>query len=390
MMTQNPKAPLINITLAVIVFVASLCIGYALSRIHPLANDELFTQVASIEHLSYADILTLRIPEGNVSPLFYLIQKTALDLFHFRLPFVWNGDWFVKDLASQVMMRIPANIFMSLAITFVFYFFSRVYSPFAGIYSLLISFSSYMVWAYWAEARPFPLWYLLTTIQVLSLLYLLKEKREKRRALWALTITHLLLALTVVFGAVQIAAASLILFLSGERKGRKYFALTVLPVILCFCYYFGSPRYSFFFSDSPIQLICASLPKERLALIIVLGGVLNFIFHDKGKRAGLEVFKDPNAAYLAFFVSMLMGNAAILILFMIKAHGRQDGFPLSNRYFIDLVPVGTIALTLFSVEMWRRLREKVNGRVILVLVLAVFLVFRLMRTWELVRGYYHV
>ena len=69
---------------------------------------------------------------------------------------------YVADYKGQIILRINANLLMSLSIVLIFYFFVRYYSWGAGIYSLLLSLSSFMVWAHWVEARPYVLWFFLT------------------------------------------------------------------------------------------------------------------------------------------------------------------------------------------------------------------------------------
>jgi hypothetical protein len=371
-----------------LVLILALSVGYFLSTHKQLENDELFTHVSSVEGMSYKDIVTLKIQEGNISPLFYLLQKGFLDFIGFRLPFTWKGDWFVTDLHSQVVMRCLSNLFMSLSIAVVFYFFARFYSLGAGIYGALVALSSFMTLAYWAVARPYSLWDFLTTVQALIFLYILRGGRQEKQAWRWLTVTHLLLSLTVTFSAVQIGAVSLLLFFCKERDLRKYLLLTVVPVILCFVYYFGAPKYSFFFTDSAIQLISASFPKDRLALVFLLGGLASLGVLWKGPGKIFERLKDYRVMYLVFTTMMLVLTLALLGLFMLKAHGKNEGFPLSNRYFIYLTPVGVIATTLFTVEAWKALAGKIWLRVGLVCLVGGLLIFRLNWSWLLARAFY--
>lgn len=373
----DKKVSKILLIATALVFLLALGIGYVLSTKKPLENDELFTHVSSVEGMSYKDIVTLKIQEGNISPLFYLTQKAFFDFVGFRLPFKWNGDWFVTDLPSQVAMRCLPNLFMSLSITVVFYFFARFYSWGAGIYGALVALSSFMTLAYWAVARPYALWDFLTTVQVLLFLYLLRGGEKEKRVWQLLTVTHLLLSLTVTFGAVQIGAVSLLLFFCKDRDLRKYIFLTVVPVILCFVYYFGAPKYSFYFTDTAIQLVSASFPKERLALVFLLGGLLCFMKP-----------KDHNVTYLIFTVLMLFLTAMLLGLFYLKAHGKNEGFPLSNRYFIYLAPIGVIATTLFTAEAWKALAGKMWLRIGLAVLVGGLLIFRLNWSWLLARAFY--
>ena len=371
------------------VFVVALSIGYFLSIQKPLENDELFTHVSSVENLTYAQILTVKISEGNVSPLFYLTQKAFLDLIQFRLPFVWNGDWFVKDIPSQVALRCLANLFISLSITLVFYFFTKLYSIGVGIYGALVSVSSFMILSYWVVARPYALWNFLTTLQVLLFLYLLRCTCSSKKAWWLLIGTHFLLSLTVTFSAVQITAVSLILlFCKNERSILRYVLLTVLPVALCMVYYFGAPKYAFFFIDGPIQLICASFPKERLALVFLFGIMLCAMAYQNNKGHIISTLKDFRVTYFAFIGIMFFLTAALLGFFLFKAQGKSEGFPLSNRYFIYLTPIGIIAAVLFTAEMWKALKGKLGPRVFLLLIVISLLVFRMWWSWSLVRKSY--
>ncbi len=389
---NSPQKMNLPLVLSGIIFFLALCLGFFFSAQMSLENDELFSHVSSIEGRTYGQILTMHISEGNVSPLFYLTQKLFFDFVHFRLPFTWNGDWFVKDFPSQIIMRFLPNVCMSLSVTVVFYFFSRFYSLWAGLYSLFISISSFMILAYWAVARPYALWNLLTTVQILLFLYLLKGGTQEERVWRRLWITHILLSLTVVFSAVQITAASVVLFLCKNRSIKRYIALTVFPIFLCLMYYFAAPKYLFYFIDTPVQLISASFPKERLALIILLGGGLSFFAVGKrlGKESWVEILKDFRVSYFLFVGVMLFLTGILLLLFVLKAHGAHDGFSLSNRYFIYLAPLGIIGTTLFSVEAYRSLVGKIQAQLILLALLGGLLLFRVLWGWQLIRGYYHL
>ncbi len=372
----------------VFVFLFVLAVGYFLSTKKPLENDELFTQISSVEGLSYQGILTAKIPEGNVSPLFYFTQKAFLDALSFRLPFSWKGEWFVYNLPSQIALRVLSNVFMSLSVTIVFYFFARFYSVWAGVYGSFVMLASFMTLTYWALGRPYALWNFLTTLQVLLFLYILRTKQKNRLAWTSLAAVHFLLALTVTFGAVQITAVSLVLFFSKERSITQYVFLTVVPVVLCFAYYFSAPKYSFYFSDSPLQLICASFPKDRLAFVFLLGAVLAVAVLVEKKQTFVEKLKESNMCYLFFIVVILFLTAVLMGLFYIKAHGKNEGFPLSNRYFIYLSPIGAIALVLFTVETYKSFAGKFWFKVALCLVAGAALIFRFNWSWLLAKSAY--
>src|SRR3989338_3199932 len=125
--------------IAVLLFVLSLAIGYQLSLRRPLWNDEIYTQVTVVDPKSYADIIFFRIKrlEGNSCPLFYLVQKGVSDLFQFQFPVLWQKEWAIDQPGAQVIMRLSSDVFMSLSIALLVYFFSRYYSIFTGIYAFL-------------------------------------------------------------------------------------------------------------------------------------------------------------------------------------------------------------------------------------------------------------
>jgi len=200
------------------VFIICLAIGFWLAARKPLWNDEIYTQTNSIEKFSYKGIILMKFEEGNISPLFYLTQKFICDLFQYRFPIIWKGEWYIADLKSQIIMRVGPNIFMSLAITLIFYYFFKNGSLLLGLYSLVGSLSTFMVLAYWVEARPYALWFFLTTWQLLIFMSILKQ-RESQDMLWkTFVVVNILLAFTVVFSAWQTAVLSGLLWAYKEKN----------------------------------------------------------------------------------------------------------------------------------------------------------------------------
>lgn len=390
-MKKNTSKKIFIYLSSLIVLIVCMGIGLFLAANKPLWNDEIFTQVASIESMSYIDILKVKFYEGNSSPMFYLTQKGIGDLFNYKFPGQWKGEWKVEDYRSQMILRINPNLFMSLSITCIFFFFVYYYSWFSGIYSLLISLSSYMVWVYWVDARPYALWVFLTTVQSLVFLSILKQT-EQNNALWRLLILfHLLLSLTVVFGALQIAGISLLLYLLKEKNLRKYIFMTVVPVCICIVYYFISPKFKFWFADSTVQLICASIPRDRILILAVY--LIFVLLYYLQERIGIIKVYDQNTKfdgwiYLVYTAMMLAAAVAVSVLFSFSAGKGHEGFQISNRYFIYLTPLGVIAATLFSVEMINSYRGQRPVQILLILCLTALLVFRLLRTYSLVMGYY--
>jgi len=159
------QKPIKKKIIAVVLLIFLLYLGYSLSIRKPLWNDEMYSQVTVIDQVSYKDIMLIRFGESVNSPTFYFIQKFICDLTGYKFTKKWYKEWEISDLRSQIILRIASNIFMSLSIVFIFYYFAACYSGWIGIYAILVSLSSYMVWAHWAEARPYAIWFCLTGIQ---------------------------------------------------------------------------------------------------------------------------------------------------------------------------------------------------------------------------------
>ena len=118
------------------IFAALFTGGFCLSQHKLLWLDECFTQHESINKSSYVDLLTMHFPDGNKCPLFYILQKVDSDIFSFKYPVMPSeGSWDVSDVRSQIIIRIPSNIYMSLALALIFYYFTRFYSLFMGIFA---------------------------------------------------------------------------------------------------------------------------------------------------------------------------------------------------------------------------------------------------------------
>ena len=378
--------PLVALTL----FFLSFGIGIWLSLRKPLWNDEIYTQVYSIDQHSYADIIFHRLVEGNNCPLFYLIQKSICDMSGYHFPLEWDYEWNLADSWSQLILRLSSNLFMSLSLALVFYYFATHYSTGVGVYSSLVFFSSYMVWAYWVEARPYALWLLLTTIQSLLFLKILKEKRMDSLIYLSLVFTHLSLSLTSTLSLAQISVVTLILWIKIDRNLKRYIVLSLIPLGICFYYYLNSPQFKFFFLDGMIDLIHANLPLERMVIIFLYGLFLLFSLN-KSKipfTAPTQVNKETNEeeelegkGYFLLIILILL--LTLVILFILKwkdTHG-EVGFSISDRYFIYLTPVGIIATIVSSVHLVRGLRTYPWLLINCLMILGGLLIIRCLKTY---------
>lgn len=332
----------------VILFILMFSLGLGLSALKPLWNDELYSQIYGVEKLSYGQILLGHIPEGNNSPLFYILQKGVCDMTHFQLPFVWKGQWNVAEPSAQLILRLMPNFFMALALTAIFYALAVEYSLWAGGYALLTALSSSAVWVYWVEARPYALWFALSLFQVLYFLRFIRQ-RDKRPQTWQkLTVIHIGLSLTAVFGAVQACLVSLLLFGFYEKKLKRYLLILFFPLALGFYYFLTAPHYVFRLPPDPGALMWANFPVERLWLLVLCG--IFALFFDARQKKQLSPVLLHYGMLTALFFSAVLG---IMVCFALTADPHWKGFVISSRYFIFLAPLGIVGTVVFLFELFK-------------------------------------
>ena len=104
------------------------------------------------------------------------------------------------------------------------------------------------------------------------------------------------------------------------------------------------------------------------------------MYHDDSLTRGIP--------YLVVTVLMLLAAFAVLFIFTLKDSHGTAGFPVSNRYFIYLTPVGIIATTLFSWYLLKAFAGKWWMQGIIVSGVGYLLVVRAIKTYALVKGYY--
>lgn len=379
---------------SIILFLFCFCAGMWLAKQRPLWNDEIYTQIF-LSDATYRDILMGNIKEGNTCPLYYLIQKGICDIYSYSTPAEWDAgpsQWSQTSIRTQLITRINSVVFMSLSVMAIFCYFARFYSGLAGVYSAFISLSSYMVWAYLAEARPYALWVFLTTVQSLLFMVMIREQKADLRPWKWLVGIHILLSLTAVFSLAQIVIISFLLWILVEKRISKYVLLTVVPSILCLFYYSKAPKYSFWFDYGPLSLICANIPKDRFFVFFIFAVFLIFVFFKS--RTSIPKFlvqSKYKVSSLYFIVTMLMLCAASFVLAIFKMNEIPgEGFRVSGRYFVYLTPVGIIATTIFCIELFKAAKGKLWLQGIIILGLAFLLALRVYRTFLLIKGYYHL
>jgi hypothetical protein len=376
--------------LAALIFALSLIVGYSLSLRRPLWNDEIYTQVAVVDQMSYPDMLYLRRGlEGNSCPLFYLIQKSVSDAMGYQFPFHWESEWMLMEEGSQVIMRLGPNFFMSLSIALIFYFFARFYALAAGIYAFLLTLASCMVWAYWVEARPYALWFFLTTCQSLLFLSFIRDKgRNPSRLTW-ITVVHILLSLTLILSIMQIVIVSFLLWMYGERSWRKHLLATIVPLGICFLYYHRSIAWRYAMPDYAF-LIFHNVPPERILLLLVYCVCLVFYSWARRKTPRQAVnesgtLSGEGAWYGILFLYFFLVALVFLGVMTMRAAPGESALP--DRYLLFLTPAGIIATTVVSVDIIKYFRSDRWMLVNAVVIFGGLLVFRFSRTFIEIFGF---
>jgi len=353
--------------LSLLIFMALLMVGFCLSERKILWGDEIYTQ-RGIDGHSYGDILTLHFLEGNRSPLFYIIQKTVSNVFSFRLTIQQTYEqWIIHDERSQVIMRISSNISMSLALAVIFYFFASRFSVWTGLYALVLALAMPMVWRFWVEARPYSLWFLLTTIQLcLAYLAITSKEISETRVPKGLLLTHLLLSLTTIGAMAQIIIVSLMVWRLGPYK--KQWVL-VLPAGIALFYFWAAPGYSAKVDALWSPLLEVVMP-EHLIIYALYGFLLWRSFCQK-KPVG-------NTFFFAIFLLFLTSAVSMLFIFSLK---KTAQFGFYSRYLIYMVPLDIMMMTLASRDLMQWAKKNTGGWINTGILLGGLLICRAVMTY---------
>ena len=386
--------------LILFLFIGGLFLAYHKT----LWNDETYSQLSSVENTSVSDVISGQVKEGNNSPLFYLLQKGVSAFFGYRTPSLWHEGtqfWTTNWPGDKIILRIVPVSAMTLSIAAIFYYFARFYSFWVGALSLFLSLSTTVFWQFWAEARHYPLWFFLTTMELLLFLYLSTRKttglhlcRVKKSAagIWnGLIIVHLLLSLTVIFSLAQIVIVSALLYFFVERRWQKYVLLTAFPVAFCLIYYALAPKYDFWLMFSYEQYIRAGISRDRLYIVYLFTAFLalygiqikakarQFLRHDVLERG---------IPFLWLTGGMIAATCLIIFAFQCMACPSSQGFPVTTRYFINLAPVGIIAATLFAVLVIKSCGRMFWTRIILASGMGYLFIHRVFKILPDIQGHF--
>ncbi|MDO8580876.1 MAG: hypothetical protein Q7S13_05290 [Candidatus Omnitrophota bacterium] len=346
------------LALSAIVFIIFFVPGLYFAQYKSLWGDEIFSYVANISQPSYRQILLGKINEGNVSPLFYLIQKAICDVAHYQPPASWLGNpgtWTLpSDPFTRIFLRINPLFFMSMSAVLIFYYFSRFHSWGMGLWSMLLMSSSYMTWVYGFESRHYALWVFLTTCQALLFLYITRHPSNES-SYPGLVLIHILLAFTVILSVAQIVIVSFLLWIYCRWPLKRFVLLAILPLCIFLFYYLRTPHgYPFYFAHSFKEILAPSFTSPQMILLILYGVFLSLLYSPVKTKLSInedEPFKKTGGVFWLFTVLMLLAAIVILGAFKMGAVKEQVGFMVSVRYFIFLVPVGIIASLVFFSDL---------------------------------------
>jgi hypothetical protein len=152
----------------------------------------------------------------------------------------------------------------------------------------------------------------------------------------------------------EILAVSILWLAFKERDWKKFIAITLLPTMIVLFYYAYAPKYQFFFGSlSPEQLIRDNICRQNFDILFIFLISLSVYFYRQKNRAlkgapNEEILKP--IPYVIFLALVLAATAVVLWLFSLHATPNQ-GFPITSRYFIYLMPIGVIAATILSVSV---------------------------------------
>ncbi len=340
-----------------VVFILCAFLGSWLSSKKALWNDELYTQVYSIQKSSYGAIISGDLIEGNNTPLYYLIQKAFLSMFNYHLPYDWKDqkDGRIFHPYSQFVLRLLSVVLFSCAIALIFRYFLFRFSLITGLLSVFTSLSSLMVLSYMPEARPYALWFFLTVVQLLVILRILESGISKKGAV--LSGVHCLLALTSVLSIGQIFIAVLLIFFNGEKKYKSLLLALVLPVIILGFYMFRAFNHHVYFPYkvvNPLGLINDAFSLSRLLLLTFLTGVL---FKLQGTYRIKDAFRQTYRSLTCLAIAFLSFSLLLLIYLKFKEIPSQQGMVLNSRYFIFLTPLEIVAVTYIIAITYQALKQ---------------------------------
>ena len=350
------KRPILFITFLLLCLLFSIGIWFAAHRFRVIDEG---SSLHSVRVSSYGDILLGKIKnQANSFPLFFLIFK----------PFGQNLDpdlWEENTVDYNIRCRIVSVLCISLTMCLLFYYFACSYSLGCGFYSLIISLTKFTIWFFFALARPYPLWILLTAVQGILFFDLMKQGYTQKT--WnSLTLTHMALAMTHPFTLFYISSLSVALAIFIQRDWKKYIFMTGVPALLWGFYmlqFTPAYRYGQFTFPQPVhEVIFANFAKERILIFVVLLSTYFFLRYPREKEISSttrwQLVKESRG--IIALVSMML-LATFIIVLILKVHPgdpHPDDVPsFALNYITFLTPVGIMTMTYGSYFLMRFFRN---------------------------------
>ncbi len=342
-----------------LIFIFLLLTGLSLALQKPLWSDELFTQIF-IVHQSYNDILLLDYPgSGNSNaPLFYILQKVFCDIIHFdipaqlmSLPLLPNYD------PANIFLRILPIVWMSLAFMVILIYFSYRFHFLLGILGLFLALCSPILWTYWAEARPYGLWILLTCLQMSVFIDLLEQPTVSSKKLLGLVIIHLSLSFTCTLSILQITVASLLL-LSKRLHWWQYLAVLAIPLGVAYYYKPHLPFNDLIFIPSAKEILDSVISRD-IQSILLFYPLMLILYWLQQRKMGPVAFRNNRLwQSLGFFVAIfLVIFLTYGFLVFLRLHAAGINQIMMPRHVIFLAPVGIFAVTYLIGILWQSLEK---------------------------------
>ena len=376
------RTTIVILSLSLLLVFILQTLGFSLTAPKPLWRDELNTQTYTLNE-SYADILLGKSEmEGNRAPFFYLQQKIFCAIFHFQTPQPWlEGHWEHVDPFANIFLRILPVFWMSAFFLLVFLYFSLRFNIFLGLLGLLAGLTSLSLWLYWAEARPYGLWVLLTGLQMILFLEILHEKTASYKKWLCLSFVNIFLSLTCVLSFLQIGIVCAML-LFKERRWHQYILPLAIPMLFIYYYRPHAPSNDIIFIMTVPQLFFSTLPSNQLFVFLFYPLLIGASYLQRKKILLKTFHNDDIIAAFPFFLSiLLLIIATVLFLAQLQSHATGKGQYIVPRHIIFLVPVIIIGITYLAGLLWQNLKSYFWIKLLALIVIAGLLLFHINTVW---------
>lgn len=354
--------------LTLILCVLFFSLGFKIAEHRPLWNDEIFTQLHSVQHKSYGDIFGGNLPEGNNFPLFYLIQKIIVQAFQFELPKNWEGVGYGSHDIGQIILRLQGNVVTTLTLGLMFYFVSYHFSLLWGIYTLILCLSSSIIWVYWAEARPYGLWIFITALHALVVLKMTWLENITKKWWIALFIVQLLLSLTALFGIVQSLMATFYLWFLNKKNRQILLCQCPHLILIGIFYYRKALHFDVWFDTNPVEILRSAASFELLIIPIIYAVVVAVVYFLK-KRDEKFIQSLRHLKFTLFSYSIFIFALALLAFLITKSTGGPKGFIITSRYFVFIIPCIILSQALCAIDLFSLFHKNLWLRINLLILL---------------------